>query len=260
MTAHDDLALLTDAARAAGDIAMRYWKKSPETWEKDAGAGPVTEADLAVNAMLAADLRTARPDYGWLSEETPDNTARLHCERVFIIDPIDGTRAFIEGAPDFAHSLAVAEHGKITAAVVFLPAKNSLYSASNDTISTLNGAQISCAAQHAAQDATLLTARPNMAPDHWRGGTPPPVRRVFRSSLAWRLSLVAEGAFDAMLTLRPTWEWDVAAGVLIVQQAGGKISDRRGDPITFNSPTALTDGIIAAPGPLLRDLQSRLRH
>lgn len=254
-----DLKLLTDAARTAGEIAMRFWRNSPEVWQKDAGEGPVTAADLAVNDMLIADLRAARPDYGWLSEETPDTPARLHVERVFIIDPIDGTRAFIDGTPDFAHSLAVAENGEITAAVVYLPAQNRLYSASNDTISTLNDVPVRCSGRDGALEATLLSARPNLAPEHWRNDTPPPVRRAFRSSLAWRLCLVAEGAFDGMLTLRPTWEWDVAAGALIARQAGAVVSDRRGHAPLFNSADARLDGCIAAPLGLQRDLLGQLR-
>ncbi|MGB3280066.1 MAG: inositol monophosphatase family protein, partial [Pseudorhodobacter sp.] len=108
-----DLDLLVSAALEAGSIALRYFKREPQTWEKGDGAGPVTEADLAVNTMLAQRLRAARPGYGWLSEETPDNTARLAARRVFIIDPIDGTRAFIDGQDSFAHSLAIAEDGKV---------------------------------------------------------------------------------------------------------------------------------------------------
>jgi voltage-gated potassium channel Kch len=121
LPAHD-LALLTEAALKAGEIAMRFWKRSPKSWDKGGGHGPVTEADLDVNEMLAAKLLAARPDYGWLSEETEDGAARLAAERVFIIDPIDGTRAFMAGEDTFAHSLAVAEHGRVTAAVVYLPA------------------------------------------------------------------------------------------------------------------------------------------
>ena len=91
----NDLALLTEAARAAGDIARRYFQKSPKVWDKGGSAGPVTEADLEVDRMLSDDLRAARPDYGWLSEETEDSATRLSQENVFIVDPIDGTRAFI---------------------------------------------------------------------------------------------------------------------------------------------------------------------
>ncbi len=247
----DDLALLTDAARAAGEIALRFWRKDHAIWDKEAGAGPVTEADLAVNQMLQDRLLAARPDYGWLSEETPDTDDRLTKARTFIIDPIDGTRAFIDGTPDFAHSLAVAVDGQITAAVVFLPAQNRLYSASTATPALLNGDIITCSARARMDGATLLTARPNLAAEHWRGGAPPPVRREFRSSLAWRMCLVAEGRFDAMLTLRPTWEWDVAAGTLIAQRAGAQVSDRTGGAPRFNNPSARLNGLVCAP-PLLQ--------
>jgi len=99
--------LLIAAAHASGDVAAKFWKQSPETWDKDAGAGPVTEADIAIDRMLHSDLLAARPDYGWLSEETEDGDARQSHDHVFIIDPIDGTRAFIEGSKTFAHSLAL---------------------------------------------------------------------------------------------------------------------------------------------------------
>lgn len=254
----DDLALLTAAAHAAGEIALRFWRKDHATWDKDAGAGPVTEADLAVDAMLKTRLLAARPDYGWLSEETPDTADRLGKTRAFIVDPIDGTRAFIDGTPDFAHSLAVSVDGQITAAVVFLPAQNRLYSASTMAPAQLNGNGIACSARTRMDGATLLTARPNLAPEHWRDGAPPPVRREFRSSLAWRMCLVAEGRFDAMLTLRPTWEWDVAAGTLIAQRAGAYVSDRTGGVPRFNNPSGLLNGVLCAPPPLQAALLGQL--
>lgn len=124
-----DLALLSEAARAAGPVALRYWKNAPRAWEKDGNAGPVTEADLAVNLLLEQRLRSARPDYGWLSEESADSGARQGAERVFIVDPIDGTRAFMAGEDTFSVSLAVAYAGRIVAAAVYLPALDRLYTA-----------------------------------------------------------------------------------------------------------------------------------
>ena len=97
-----DLDLLIQAAQDAGQIARRYWRREPATWEKDDGAGPVTEADLAVNDFLIDRLLGARPDYGWLSEESPDDPARMDAAHCFIIDPIDGTRAFIDGQEGFS--------------------------------------------------------------------------------------------------------------------------------------------------------------
>ena len=118
-----DLALLEQAAREAGAIALRFWRQSPQVWDKPDGAGPVTEADLAVNAHLERLLRGARPDYGWLSEESPDDPARLAAEHCFIVDPIDGTRAFIDGQVGFSHALAVVRRGEPVAGVVHLPAQ-----------------------------------------------------------------------------------------------------------------------------------------
>lgn len=253
-----DLDLLTEAAQAAGEIALRYWRRSPQVWDKGGGAGPVSEADLAVNVMLHAHLGAARPDYGWLSEETPDDRARLATDVCFIVDPIDGTRAFLDGAPDFAHGLAVARAGRIAAAVVYLPAQGRLYAATDAGPATLNGRPLACSLKADADDATLLTARANLDPEHWSGGHPPPVRRLFRASLAWRLCLVAEGAFDAMMTLKPTWEWDAAAGSLIAARAGAAVTDRTGAAPVFNSPAARLNGCIAAAPGVHRDLIARL--
>mgnify|MGYP003543345234 CR=1 FL=1 len=159
-----DLTLLEDAARAAGEIAHRFWRKSPEVWDKGDGAGPVSEADYAVNRMLEAELRGARPDYGWLSEESPDGPARLATERQFILDPIDGTRAFLDGDTSFAHSLAVAEAGKIAAAVVYLPMREALYAASSDGPARLNGEVLEVSRPSEIASATVLTSKVTLAP------------------------------------------------------------------------------------------------
>ncbi|SPH23819.1 Inositol-1-monophosphatase [Defluviimonas aquaemixtae] len=253
-----DLDLLIDAAREAGRIARRYFRRDPGIWHKPGDAGPVTEADIAVNDMLKAELCTARPDYGWLSEETPDDAARLDASRAFIVDPIDGTRAFIDGDTSFAHSLAIASGGAVTAAVVYLPMKDALYAASAEGPSTLNGQPIRASGRSVAEGATLLATKPNLSSEHWRGGAPPPFERKFRASIAWRLCLVAEGRFDAMLTLRPTWEWDVAAGDLIARRAGARVTNRLGNAIRYNAPDPKAAGVIAAPGPLWQSLRNGL--
>ncbi|HQU67020.1 MAG TPA: 3'(2'),5'-bisphosphate nucleotidase CysQ [Albidovulum sp.] len=252
-----DRDLLIGAAEEAGRIARRFWRNKPETWVKPGDAGPVTEADLAIDAMLKAELRAARPDYGWLSEETPDDPARLAHDRCFIIDPIDGTRAFIEGDTSFAHALAVAERGRVTAGVVYLPEKDALYAATEDRPATLNGQPISATNPAQAEGATVLTSSATMAPQNWKGAVPP-VQRVFRASFAWRLCLVAEGRYDAALTLRPSWEWDIAAGDLIARQAGAMVSDRTGAALVFNRPDPRADGVIAAGPRLWQDLRSQL--
>ena len=251
-----DLDLLVDAARAAGDIATAQFAGLPEVWDKPDGAGPVTETDLAVDTMLRNTLSVARPDYGWLSEETEDTPARLTADSLFIIDPIDGTRAFIEKSKDWSHSLAIAQHGEITAAVIYLPLRDMLFAAQTGGGATLNGASITTTLQTSIDGGNVLATRPNMDPKHWENGTPS-FKRHFRSSLAYRMALVANGQFDAMLTLRPTWEWDIAAGALIVTEAAGTTTTRKGAPLRFNNPHPQVDGVIAGGGlhaPLLAAL------
>jgi myo-inositol-1(or 4)-monophosphatase len=245
-----DLELLLDVASEAGEIALKYFKNDPEAWDKDGDQGPVTIADLEVNRMLEARLQAARPDYGWLSEETDDNEARLQCERVFILDPIDGTRAFIHGHENFAHSFAVAEKGVVTAAVVYLPAKGMMFAATLGGGATLNGEKIAPSAVDVIEKAEVLVAKPMMDAKHWPGGVPP-VKRNFRSSLAYRLSLVANGRFDGMFTFRPAWEWDVAAGDLICTEAGAEVFDAKGEVPLYNSVGAKIPGMIAC-APALR--------
>ncbi|MGJ8545766.1 MAG: inositol monophosphatase family protein [Sulfitobacter sp.] len=244
-----DLALLIAAAQSAGDIARAYVPGTAKTWDKPGGAGPVTEADLAVNDHLHDVLRAARPGYGWLSEETEDDPARLGCDCTFIIDPIDGTRSFVEGSNTWAHSLAVARGGQITAGVVYLPLREKLYAASLGGGATLNGDPITVSRADDLNRATVMAARPLMEPQHWSGPVPG-FKRAFRPSLAYRLGLVGQGRFDAMLTLRKSWEWDIAAGALIVSEAGGRITDRSGAPLLFNNGDPRLNGVVGA-GPAL---------
>ena len=138
-----DLKLLLSAGVAAGEIAKRYFMANPETWDKGGGQGPVTEADLEIDRMLKAKLLAARPDYGWLSEESEDGTARLSAERVFIVDPIDGTRAFINGEKTWSHALAVVENGAVVAAVVHVPMLGRTYTATRGGGAFCNEAAIS---------------------------------------------------------------------------------------------------------------------
>ncbi|MEX0371625.1 MAG: 3'(2'),5'-bisphosphate nucleotidase CysQ [Tateyamaria sp.] len=244
-----DLPLLIDTARTAGRVATSFTGPAAARWDKPEGAGPVTEADLAVNNVLETNLRLARPDYGWLSEETEDDSGRLGADKVFIIDPIDGTRSFVEGARTWAISIAVAQQGRITAAAIYLPLRDKLYAAGLGLGATLNGSQLSTSNAAMTPGSRVLAARPNFDDRHWRSG-PPPVDRHYRPSLAYRLSLVGEGKFDGMLTLRDSWEWDIAAGALIVTEAGGRVTDRNGEELRFNNPHPALNGVVAAGDPM----------
>ena len=252
-----DLELLLRAGKGAGEIALKHFGTSPKVWEKDDNAGPVTEADLAVNDHLQSVLMAARPEFGWLSEETDDSEERLGKTRLFIVDPIDGTRAFIDRSENWAHSLAIVEDGEPTAAVVVMPEKGLTFWGTKGGGAFLNGEPITVAQTDRIKDATVLSAKPNLRPEFWKAGKPPPFKTSFRSSLAYRLCAVAEGRFDAMITLRPTWEWDVAAGTLIVDEAGGAAFDRSGAKPRYNNAHPKLTGVIAG-GPVAQKLVSRL--
>lgn len=254
----DDLSLLIEAAQEAGRIATRYTGPEAQRWEKPDGAGPVTEADLAVNAMLERDLQAARPDYGWLSEETEDNTDRLSKGRVFIVDPIDGTRSFAEGSNTWAHALAIAVDGVVTAGVVYLPKRDLLYVAARGQGATLNGEPIRVSDTHDLNASEILAARPNLADQHWH--QVPGFKRAYRPSLAYRLALVAQGRYDGMITLRKSWEWDIAAGDLILTEAGAHTSDRTGAPLRFNNRDPRLNGVVAATPRIHEQLNAALRQ
>ena len=252
-----DLALLIDAAHAAGDIAKRHFRKDPEIWTKDDNS-PVTEADIAVDRVLRTDLLAARPSYGWLSEETEDDGARLQSDRGFIVDPIDGTRAFIDGQDSFAHSIAIAEAGEVIAGVVFLPVKDRLYAAARGGGTTLNGAPVRVSPAAEPLGASVLATRPNVDPKHWPGGVPA-FPRVYRPSLAYRMALVAQGRFDGMVTFRRSWEWDIAAGDILIREAGGASTDGTGAALRCNRPDPRANGVMAAGSQLHRAmLEQRL--
>lgn len=253
----NDLQLLTDAARHAGEIAKQYFKADPEKWEKSDGQGPVTEADLAVDNYLRQTLIKERPDYGWLSEETEDSVDRLQKPYTFIVDPIDGTRAFIAGENNFAHSLAIAKDGEVIAAVVYLPVKDLMYSAIKGGGAFANKKKIFASKQAKMPEAKILTNRANMKPEMWSGQVPN-FKLRFRPSLAYRICLAAEGRYDGMLTLRDTWEWDVAAGDLIAREAGVIVTTRKNTFPKYNNKTPKISGMVAANPPLHSQLMDCL--
>lgn len=255
-----DLDLLSAAAEEAGQVALRYWRGSPRSWDKAGGAGPVSEADLAVNDALRERLMAARPEYGWLSEEGPDDPDRIAARTVFIIDPIDGTRAYLAGEEGFSLSLAVVAGGRAIAGLVHLPAQGVTYTATEGGPALRNGTPIRVSEPSGIDGATVLTSRASMDPAHWVQGKVPAMQRKFRPSIAWRLCLVAEGRYDSVMTLTRSWDWDIAAGALIAERAGAVVSDRTGRPLRFNAADPRNAGMIAAAAPLHSAVLASLSH
>ena len=241
-----DLKLLIKAAHKASDIAKPLANGSVKSWEKYDDSGPVSEADIAVNQMLTSYLRSQRPDYGWLSEESEDDVSRLSAERCFVIDPIDGTRSFIKGENTWAHSFAVTHRGEPVAAVVFLPMLDCLYYAEKEGGAMLNEKPISVGKASSLSGANILAARASQDARFWKNGMGPQFNRFNRPSLAYRLALVADGQYDGMITFRESWEWDICAGALIASEAGAMVTDKFGNPLTFNHKCPMTKGVVSA--------------
>lgn len=241
----DDLGLLLDAAQKAGEIALRHTNAGTlNTVEKPGGQGPVTAADLEIDEMLKSQLLAARPDYGWLSEESDHHTDRLQTEHAFIIDPIDGTRAYVEGGRGFCHALALADTKGIIAAVAHFPALERTYAALRGKGATRNGEPLSVREPNDIFPQVLIS-KTMTEKQHWPGGVPQ-MQRAHRPSMIGRMCFVAEGRFAATVTFRPSWEWDVAAGALIVTEAGGQITDAEGRSLNYNQPDPRLNGLIAA--------------
>ncbi len=243
-----DTALLVDSVREAGGIARRFFGGSYRKWDKG-GGNPVTEADIAVDRRLHQILLGERPDYGWLSEETEDDPSRLERERVFVVDPIDGTVGFVRGRPQFTIVAAVVRRGRPVSAAVYNPITDEMYEATLSKGARLSGEDIRVSERRSFDEARILAGKHIFAPEHWDEAWPGSMLIENRSSLAYRLALVAEGQFDAMISLQTKHDWDLAAGDLILHEAGGLLTSQEGATLVYNQPQPLQHGVIGSgPG------------
>lgn len=245
-----DHSLLLDTVRRAGAVALDYFDTDLKTWDKG-NDHPVTEADIAVDTLLKKRLTEARPDYGWLSEETADDPTRLERRRVWIADPIDGTRAFMRGVPEFTVCVALVEDGKPILGAVYNPAKDEFFEAALGAGARLNGRRISPSLVDDTGEAHYLTAKRNMTYFTW----PKPgddMLCTWMNSIAYRMVLVASGRFDAAISMAGKHDWDIAAADLILTEAGARCSTNTNEGFTYNRERPRHRNVIAS-GPNLHD-------
>ena len=239
-----DAALLTNAVREAGALGFSLFRTELKNWTKGASS-PVSEADIAVNDLLEKRLRSARPDYGWLSEESADDEARLGKQLVWIVDPIDGTRGYLAGREDWCVSVALVEDSSPVLAAVFVPASDEFFFAARGEGATRNDVPV-CATVGTELDFSRVA------------GPKPLVERLNRSSdevilhprigsLALRLCRVAQGSLDAAFAGGQSRDWDLAAADLIVHEADGSMTALAGDAIRYNREE-VTHGVLVAAG------------
>jgi len=246
-----DAALLQETVREAGALALSLFRTELKNWTKGASS-PVSEADIAVNELISARLRSATPDYGWLSEESADDETRLGKRLVWIVDPIDGTRGYLAGREDWCVSVALIADARPLLAAVFAPASDEFFFAARGRGTLLNGMPV-----RATSGTALDFSR--------MAGPKPLVERLRRSSeevtlhprigpLALRLCRVAQGTLDAAFAGGQSRDWDLAAANLIVQEANGNMTALSGDAILFNR-REVAHGVLVAAG---RDRHARI--
>jgi myo-inositol-1(or 4)-monophosphatase len=257
-----DLQLLEANVREAGNIARSFFGGDYKRWSKAQGS-PVTEADLAVDRFLNERLRAARPSYGWLSEESDDNSERLSTENVFIVDPIDGTVAFLKGRPHFTICAAVVHDGRPVAGVVYNPINEQCFTARLAGGAFCNGLAIHASDRAELEGCRMLADKPMLQHAAWDTlpNRPwPPMEVETRNSIAFRLALVADGEFDAMLALSAKRDWDLAAADIIVNEAGGIVTTHDGATMRYNGPDAVQPSVISAGLALHAQLLARVGH
>lgn len=237
-----DLELIEAAAREAGEIAMSFFRADNKVWHKH-GNSPVSEADFAVDRFLTETLRAARPGYGWLSEETEDSSERLAASRIFVVDPIDGTRGFIDGRREWCISIAVVEHGVPVAGVLECPALSETYAAAGGQGARLNSRPLEKLTGSAIASVTA-SRKLNDAISASQGDAIAVL--PFVPSLAYRLAMVASRKVDAAFARPGASEWDIAAADIILRETGGTLVDLDGVQPQYNRPKTRSGPLLAA--------------
>ena len=245
------------ALEAARTVLNRFTPGAIET-EYKIGHDPVTEADRAVDAVLRKEL--LRDGEGWLSEESVDDFTRLDKNRVWVVDPLDGTREFVQGIPEFCVSIAMVENGKPVAGGICNPATDELILGSLETGITYNGQPASPSQRSSLDGAMILASRSELKRGEWSCFQDSTSIVKPMGSVAYKLGLVAAGRADVTFTLTPKNEWDVAAGALLVQAAGGFVRTLDNQSLTCNHKNPLLTGLIACGPKLSEPLLELLRE
>jgi myo-inositol-1(or 4)-monophosphatase len=245
----DILARIEGAIEAARLVFDRFTPGAVAT-EYKAGHDPVTEADRAIDAVLRQNL--LRDGEGWLSEETADNPARLDKERVWIVDPLDGTREFVQGLPEFCVSVGFAENGRPVAGGIYNPATQETFLGAVDSGVLYNGQPVRPSQRTTLDGALILASRSEVKRGEWKQFENGPFRVQAMGSVAYKLALVSAGLADITFTLTPKNEWDVVAGAALVESAGGFVSTLEKTSLAANRRDPLLSGLLAS-GPFLKD-------
>jgi myo-inositol-1(or 4)-monophosphatase len=234
------------AAATEAGAAIRGFYKDAYTVKDKGQDNPLTDADLAADAIIERHLRDTHPDWGWLSEETGDDGSRVGKPVAWIVDPLDGTKEFTLGIPEFVVSIALVVDERPLIGVLYNPIQEQLFAGVVGRGATLNGAPIHVSDHRVLQGSRVVCSRTEMKKgwfDNYTEVEPMPV-----GSVAYKFGLVAAGMAEATFTPQPRNEWDIAGGVALVEAAGGRTSNRHRTPYRFNQQNPLVDGVMATNG------------
>ncbi len=253
-----DLSQLLYAVRQAGALAMRYFGKDPRTEIKPDGTS-VSEADYAVDVLLKERLAGAGRQYGWLSEESEDDLIRLEQRRIWVVDPIDGTRAFLQNKPQWTVSAALVENGRSILGAVYNPATEEFFHATRGGGAYLNDKPITLNDPVALEGCCLAAAASCFKPERWEIPWPQ-LDTMWVNSIAYRLALVAAGKCDGTVSLSRKSDWDIAAAHLLIDEAGGLVTTHDGAPLVYNLEMPRHTSIVSAGPALHAALIERTAH
>ncbi len=253
----EDLARIAAALDEAQRVIARFVPGAIEARRKS-GGDPVTEADTLVDSVLKRLLH--QPGEGWLSEETADDRARLDHRRVWVVDPLDGTREFVLGLPEWSISVGLVEDGQPVAGGIACPPAQQVFLGARGHGVTLNGQPARMSDRPTLAGAQVLASRTEVEKGRWQPFAGAPFRVVPLGSVAYKLALVAAGLADATWTLVPKHEWDVAAGAALVLAAGGRIAAGSRDEERFNRPHPLLTRLVAAPPQLMPAIEAEIQR
>jgi len=250
ISSYSDILIRIEAALEAARVIFNRFTPGEVRAEFKAGHDPVTEADRAVDAVLRQNL--LRDGEGWLSEESADDLSRLDKKQVWVVDPLDGTREFVLGLPEFCVSIAFVENGKPLAGGIYNPATREKFLGAIDTGVLYNGQPARPSQRTSLDGALFLASRSEVTRGEWKQFENASFKIQAMGSVAYKLALVSAGLADVTFTLTPKNEWDVAAGAALVQSAGGFVSTLEKAELTANRRDPLLSGLLAS-GPLLKD-------
>lgn len=233
------------AAEEAGKIILNFYHSEFIVNHKGFG-NPVTEADLEADACLKQFLTEKYPDYGWLSEETRDSADRLTKDRVWVVDPLDGTKEFVEGVPNFAVSIGLAEHGEPILGVIHNPVSKDTYTAAKGLGMHFNGTPTSICKESNLKKMNILNSRSETRRGLWQPYMDHFKELIPIGSIALKLAMTAANQADMAGSLKPKNEWDICAGHCMINESGGKMVTTENLEITYNKPnTLMTPGLVA---------------